>query len=356
MDNMKNLTDEYASELNTLFIDYGEGECQYFDIIKSIFKESQIKHNIYTLASVNYDNIDIVFIRISNSNINFEKLKFFIQSFRRSTDNELLSIYLIKDNVTNIDIIKSIDSCYCLDGMIPVPFDLDNFYRFMYRVLKRITDSKDLYYYLNSLEDNVSNIEQNSNKDTPIETVQETKQDNSSHSIDKSRLADIRFTQDDKMSAYEFVSSLDNTIVDKTETFLVRIDDLSMNLFDFEESDDIQSLDIYIQKIREIIYEAYEIIDSLAIFDIIARTFLNLYDFLGTLDLENFNDKDKKDMFYQMMLAISNDLEKWINDLFILTVADDIHYFDASFASNLIEIENIFVTNANNDDGDLEFF
>jgi hypothetical protein len=218
-------------------------------------------------------------------------------------------------------------------------------------------DIKFVHKYLDSLEeaqDDCKNMKLDFSllaKDVPIPDIKQNK----IKKIDANTLEDIRFSHDKKLNAEEFVDSLDITIVDKTEAFLARVDDLSMRIFDFDESEDLDILSGLVQKMRDIIFEAFEIIDSLIVFDIVARAFLNLYDFLGDLDIDNFADIDKKNNFYQMMLAIANDLEKWIDDLFINTNTDDIHYFDASFSSNIIEIENIF-TQTSSDEEDLEFF
>ena len=59
-----------------------------------------------------------------------------------------------------------------------------------------------------------------------------------------------------------------------------------------------------------------------------------------------------------MLLAIINDVEKWIDIIFIHHTTKDIHYLDASFSSNILEVENLFLEHyeEDEDEDDLEFF
>jgi len=61
-------------------------------------------------------------------------------------------------------------------------------------------------------------------------------------------------------------------------------------------------------------------------------------------------------MLVTMLIGIVKDLEQWIQVIFVERSTEDIHYLDASFSSNILEVENLFVETDNSEDDDLEFF
>ena len=62
-------------------------------------------------------------------------------------------------------------------------------------------------------------------------------------------------------------------------------------------------------------------------------------------------------MFVEILIGLGKDLELWIKEIFIKRDAQDIHYFDASFANNCLELEIIFHKNELEESADdLEFF
>ncbi len=59
-----------------------------------------------------------------------------------------------------------------------------------------------------------------------------------------------------------------------------------------------------------------------------------------------------------MLVGIMQDLDLWAKTIFVEQETNDIHYLDASFANNILEIEVIFQNQEleHDDEDDLEFF
>ena len=170
------------------------------------------------------------------------------------------------------------------------------------------------------------------------------------------RLVDIRFNQPDKTTAIDFMNTLDSTIADKIEEFVEQLDDYNALLYELEDSDN-ESILNQVEKINEILSDFYNSVDSLGAFPIIVRTFKQVVDFLSSLSYEQVEDKDKRVMLVKMLMGIGDDLESWIKNIFVKQTTGDIHYFDASFANNCLEIEALFCEQElESDEDDLEFF
>jgi len=344
------LTNEYASNLNALFFNFDSKLASYYDMFDSIFKNCFLSDDKEIVMYDYSKTIDIVFIKMNNIS-KFEKNKgysIFIQSLR--TDNELLPIYIIKDNITDLKVLEMIDSFYYIDGHLPTPFDGNRVYRFLYRILKRLIIEKELNSYMEDLENKLFT----SSVKIPINEKM-IKQSPQAKKIDKCREKDIRFSQTEKISAREFMNSLDDSIIDKVENMEMELDALIDVVYRLENSDNFSSVVIIRENIEPIIKNVFILVESMGYFDIAVRAFGTLNTFLATLTEKEFENKENKTLFITMLLAIINDLEKWLQIIFIDNSTDDIHYLDASFSSNILEIEQIFLECDENDD-DLEFF
>jgi len=174
--------------------------------------------------------------------------------------------------------------------------------------------------------------------------------------MDTSLKKDIRFNQNDKMDALSFVTTLDDSAIDKVESFLHELDRLVLEIYNMEDSD-MDNRTESVNVIVDVFRIFTDTIDALGAFPVTVRAFVALSDLLATLNLSFFDDKSKKKLFITVLLGISNDLEAWINSIFIDNTANDIHYFDSSFANNCLEIEAMFSeSEIESDDDDLEFF
>jgi len=176
---------------------------------------------------------------------------------------------------------------------------------------------------------------------------------------EESRLHDIRYSIHEQVSPEEFIAELDPTIEDKIEDFLDDISLISMKLYDLETAD-LVSAKKYIQEIIGYFNNFNNIIETLGLFSIVNRAFSDLNLFLENLQEEILTNSEKRILLTNMLKGLTQDLEQWINTMFLEQNATDIHYLDASFSDNCLAIETTFSEEEDegddNDDDDLEFF
>ena len=296
-------------------------------------------------SNIVYDNIidiDIIILNL-DSNYNLQSsasIDKFLRS--RKTENDALIVYVL--NSEELYLSKQFKNSILFDKVIPNTDNEEILVEFFYLPLRMQSNIKELNIYIQQLE-NLDNF------DEPIKIQSDIKTTN----ISNDRMNDIRFTKSENISASKFIETLDSNIIDKIELIIDKIDFFISITYDLEDSSDSDNSIQLINSLTPIISEVYKLIDSLLIFQIIARAFSNLNDFLTSITPQQIEDKDKKNQLCNMLLAIIKDLEQWINVIFIEHTTNDIHYFDASFSSNILEIENIFIDIEDNDD-DLEFF
>ncbi|MEA1917026.1 MAG: hypothetical protein U9N42_05785 [Campylobacterota bacterium] len=366
MENLKNLvkmTDEYASNLNMLFIKISNDDANSYEkTLKHMFRNFFHTDNdmkTFELWSKYGNIIDIVIIEIeSGDDIQKQNLTSTINNLREY--NKYLPVYAIVSEANFEQSYKMLAGCYCLDGVVPFPFKKEAIYNFFFRLLKRVTDINDLNIYVESLENQLFTSTLSNELLEGVETlhVEENKLDNSTKErkkIDEDRNRDLRFTQHDKISATRFLSTLDSSIIDKVEKMSEHLDDFIAILYDFEDASSADSCKL-LPSIIETINEIFIVVESIGSFTVVARAFGSLNYFLENLHEDNFKQEEKQ-LFAKMLTSVALDLEKWIKVIFIEQSTEDIHYFDASFASNILEIESVFVEHEESDDeDDLEFF
>jgi len=339
------LTNEYGSNLNCLFFNFNSETASYYAIFDRIFHDCLLSNDINIAEHIDLETLDIVFINI-NEKSQFKSeldMRMFMNSLRK--EKELLPIYIIKNNIKQQKTREVINQCYSFDGMVPAPFEHDKIYRFLYRILKRIMVGNELAVYVADLEHHIYP------EVVEIEKKPKSKIINIDNDIEK----DIRFSQFDKISAVEFMASLDDSIIDKVEELSDKVDELIGVFYDMES--DVENSLTIISAANNVIEDMFNLVDSMGVFSVTARAFERLNIFLSTLSEVELDDVDKKTTLISMLLAITNDLERWIDVIFFSRSTNDIHYLDASFTSNILEIENLFVEeNDTEDDDGLEFF
>lgn len=156
--------------------------------------------------------------------------------------------------------------------------------------------------------------------------------------IDENRLRDIRYSKQERYDAQTLFEMVDTTIIDKIEQFIKDLDELLMVWYDIEEMS-AEPAKERMQDGIEIIRGFYGLVDTLIIFPVIVSSFKNLATFLDELNIEFYEDIERKHLLVEWLIGLIKDLEQWINVIFVQKIADDVHYLDASFANNVLEIE-----------------
>ncbi len=171
------------------------------------------------------------------------------------------------------------------------------------------------------------------------------------------RMQDIRFSKEERYDSETLFEMLDGLIFDKIEQFNVDLDTLLLLLYDMEEIEGEEARQLMF-RVAQIIDEFYHLVDIMVVFPVISSTFKNLYLFLRSLDVDFYNSIEQKNVLILNLIGLIKDLEQWIDIIFVKRIAKDVHYLDASFANNVLEIEAIsnqqqIITSS---EDDMEFF
>lgn len=171
------------------------------------------------------------------------------------------------------------------------------------------------------------------------------------------RMKEIRYSKEERYDSQTLFEMVDESIGDKIEQFVGDLDEALVYLYDIQEKNLLDSKAM-MQNIVMIFDRFYKLVDMFVVFPVITSTFKNLAIFLEELENDFYTDSAKKDMLIHHLIGIVLDLEKWIDIVFIKRIADDVHYFDASFANNVLEIESINNPQmiVSKTEEDLEFF
>ena len=191
-------------------------------------------------------------------------------------------------------------------------------------------------------------------EDTPEKsTIEKLKED-----IEEARLLDLRYSTYETVSAVELGQELDPSMEDKIENFDEDIELIRSNIYIFEGAKDNELRDTLHSIISS--FRAFDvIIENIGLFNVINRTFNNFTQFLENIEDDILNNLEKRILLATLLNGLVDDLEQWITHLFLEKDAPDIHYFDASFTENCLEIESLFLEEEDDEDDDddsLEFF
>ncbi len=181
--------------------------------------------------------------------------------------------------------------------------------------------------------------------------------------IEEARALDLRYSTHEKVSAEELSAELDPSMEDKIENFDEDLELLRVRIYDFEEAS-AEAVRGILSLIVDSLQQFSVIIENIGLFNVITRTFYNFTNFLNSLDETVLDDLQKRLLLATLLKGLVDDLDHWIVNIFIERNTPDIHYFDASFAENCLEIESIFLEEESDDseedydedDDSLEFF
>ena len=354
------LAQEYAVNTHLLIIIAKDENIfhDYHDFYESLFKKvdyityNDVIEEDFLEFSQSFQFIIFEISDKINSSIQKDILE---QIHKLKYENDLLPIYALQANKNCTDIFDLLFNPIDIDDCILFPFQENKLIHFFYKILHKNTTISNLNAYITYLESELGlNSIININLKDPMCTS--NGDDISTKKVlHNRRKDDLRFSQHNKISATEFISTLDETIVDKIETLTENFDEFISLLYNFDDANDPSSALIILHDINFLIQNSYNTIDTLVSFPVTVRAFQDLENFLNGLSIEELENQANKKMLAKMLISIIQDLEKWLNVIFTEQSTDDIHYLDASFASNVVEIEAIFA-DLEDDDDDLEFF
>ena len=152
---------------------------------------------------------------------------------------------------------------------------------------------------------------------------------------------DIRYSVVDKISAEEFVSEIDEGTFSDLDDFREDLDNFNMLLNDMSQCEPSHFYG-YLDQVEEFYLRLFQTVNGFVVFHAIENTFKGFAGFIANIQREQLEDLDKQNILVDSLFALSDDLSKWISIIFYEKNTDNIHYFDASFASTCLEIESMF--------------
>ena len=190
-----------------------------------------------------------------------------------------------------------------------------------------------------------------------IKELQANKETKDSYTMTQNDINNIRSTtQENKISALELAELLDDTIADKIEDLQEAINNIIEVLYKLNKNNH-SSMKNQLTSIAQIFVQVESIIETIGFFNIVAESCNTLNDFLNTLDTNILLDEKKHLLFTSSFMSLTQDLEEWIQMLFIKQETKNAHYFNSSFSNNCIEIINMMhEREIESDEDDLEFF
>lgn len=178
----------------------------------------------------------------------------------------------------------------------------------------------------------------------------ETKESVSIDAYDRNLL---RQSHVDKVSAKEFVSQIEGSIIDEIHD-LMEIEDYWQVLLD---KLDLKVEEKILADISEILYKYSSVINSLYSFMALSYALSSLSTFVRNLNVSQLNGTNLK-KFILLMSCVKSDLRDWRENIFEHQNSLDIHYLDSSLLSSCMQIESLLTNRLAEDEeeSDLELF
>jgi len=381
MDKLKPLVVAYARDLKVLLVDdvksnlefYKLAFGKYFAICNTAFN-GQEALDMYNKDTNYYDLIvtDVEMPKLNGLEL-VEKIR----------ENNIDQHIIVITAVTDLGINQNL-AFHHIDGLLTKPVDNKKLFTLLYRILKNITEKKELLQYIVDLE-NESNhaLESKHHFELIIQKLQplinhkevqevtsimkvlidksEVTHEQTNAQIEKIQISttvkkNIRYTSDIVVSAQELLEDLDDSIIDKMEEFDDILENLVISIDKFSETKNLSTM-TYLHNTISNIHLLSELIIDIGLFPIISNSLDNLINFLTNVSYDEIFSDNKNKLLTQMILGLEDDLSKWSQKIFTERDAPNVHYLDASIANNVLEIESIFKNNdLESDEDDLEFF
>ncbi|MDD5051284.1 MAG: response regulator [Sulfuricurvum sp.] len=333
----------------------------YKDFLESFFVEvhcTEQSKDAYLLWRADTDRYDIIIMAMDDANAS--NLELFKRIRKKSYEQKVIIALASNDYNELRDIVSN-----GIEGVITGPADKTSLLTIFYRSLRDISDRKLLHSYITQLsimaKDNADLRVRTRNQNVFIENMSEAENpDISSEEITKStnslveKYAIRSSFKDDSMA--KAIREIDVFSLEKIDVFREKIHTYYQQLIDLDIADAATSKSAIIVTSNGLL-KMIEVINSLGLFPVTVQAALHMTTFLKELDPNVFEDEEKKHLIIDILTALFDDLDKWIETVFIKQDLEFVNYFDASFANTCLELEAAFTSESvNNDDDALEFF
>lgn len=244
-----------------------------------------------------------------------------------------------------------------VDAILPKPYDEKITMKVMQRTLHKISEKKLLELYIDQLElmakESVALKSAALKKRIGQERVPKLKKNFQEKGLkDKYKIRESIHHMEDVD-----VEELDTFGREKIDTFRENIANYEQALCSVEVSNDMNALRTAVTEVLDGLFTLVQALNVLGAFPVAANAAIHLVKFMASLDDSVFQDSAKRTLFIDILLAMLGDFDKWIDTVFVSRTANNIHYFDASFANTCLELEMVFKTESVKEEADsLEFF
>jgi len=350
-----------ARSMSVLVVDDDE---LTLEIYKSIFGELFLKvhtakdgNEAYEIWNDHTKKIDLIITDIMMPNLDGFGL---INKIRKDSSTQHILVVTSLDDLNEMRDIINLG----VDGIILKPFNQEKVLPLLARVLEVIKAKKILKRQVFQLkllsQDKIAlkaSAKQANTQETKISMskankpiLEEKKQKSSLSSKYKIRttLVGSDANELDNIVDYNDTENIDSLLhsIHEYESFIIDLESQPIE-------DTIQHLVSSTQPIAQLV----KLMNNIGSFSVAVDAGENLINFIQTMPSDKLQDADKKELFFDAYLSMFQDIEKWLNVVFIDKEASNINYFDASFANTCLELETIFAdVDMVEDDSELEFF
>lgn len=341
---------DYAKNLSVLIVDDDEMSLDiYTEVFSAIFGKVAVAQDgsiAYSLWSQRKERYDLVITDLMMPNMDGFEL---INKIRLiSPEQHIIVLSAIED----INEMRSIIELG-IDGILVKPYSQNKMFKILSRVLKLIHNEKLLKRQ--SLQLRLLAKENIQAKTTLHENKIDVKNKKPIKKLSKDNKYNTRVHLSGG-SAEKFTSNLDYVDMDRVEIFQDKIEhyqNTACGLINANPEDTKEDLADICKGLSELI----DLLNHFGTFNVTADATKNLIAFIDSLDVEQLKDYEKKDLFVDGLMSILDDLNNWIDMVFVKRNTENINYFDASFANTCLELESIFVeVEIGDDEESMEFF
>lgn len=353
---------ELAKRMSIMVIDSNTNNlAAYKDFLESFFIEVSCIANprdAYIKWAADTEHYDLIVISMDHVNPGNAQL---FKRIRKKSYEQKIIIALENNNYNELHEIIAEG----IDGIIKNPKDKALLFKIFYRALRSISDHKLLNSYITQLgvmaKDNTDLRIRARHQATALEespVVQTTpevaeKAEKASNSLIEKYKIRTSFKDDETAEA---IRDIDIFSMEKIDVFREKIDLYYQQLTKLDNADAATTKSVIVKTTNGLL-KIIEVINTLNLFPVTVQAAFHMATFLNDLDPAVFEDDEKKHHVLDIFISLFDDLDKWIQTVFIDQNLDFVNYFDASFANTCLELESTFSSEPLYDDDDaLEFF
>lgn len=278
-----------------------------------------------------------------------------------------------KDPAMQIIVTSSLESCkpleelllYGMAAIMKTPYREEELLMVFERVVSQISEKKLLDFYLNQLEIMAKESVARKNEIRKLTKTQESRTPKLALQEKETPKEESKISLVEKYQIRSSVGEMENVDVNELDVFgSEKIQQFRDEIAEYEaalcnvDHKNTGALRGVLHEVLEALRVLVRTINTLGVFPVAQNAAANLIEFVDTLSDAQLQDEDKRELFIDILIAMLADFDTWINLVFIRQNAQNIHYFDASFANTCLELEMIFKEESvkASDEDTLEFF